>query len=178
MADLLALPSTMSDFDNMFIDQETGKLKLPRLIVSLLETPMYYQDLNKSADVQRRITKYFHTKAQDKWLYNDASYESLLKYFVVTKSNKEITVDLIKSMKDATEKKWTDDERKYIFQFIEKYFLTKKFVYKVLRDYVKATNVNWYDLYTNSHVIKSHIRHKLKSKIEKVIYELQRRDSK
>ena len=55
MAEYLSLPSTMSDFDDMFIDQETGKLKLPRLIVNMLETPIHYQDLNKSADIQRRI---------------------------------------------------------------------------------------------------------------------------
>jgi hypothetical protein len=130
---------------------------------------------NIDPTIQRRITKYFYAKLIDKWLYNDPIFDSLLKYLKIDKKEGEASVGLISS-KDLSKmkenNKISDIDANLMKQFIEVIFLNKKMVYHILRDYVNKTNMNWYDLYHNSRIIKKIIRHKLKKRIIRTIFEI------
>jgi len=65
------------------------------------------------------------------------------------------------------------DTRKYIFRYVEKVFITKKFIDKILRQYVNTTHIKWYDLFNNTDAIKDFFAYKLKKLIVSTIYELQ-----
>ena len=67
-----------------------------------------------------------------------------------------------------------EEDAKFIFKYIEKYFITRRFVEKVLREYVSTTHIKWYDLFNNSDTLIELFVHKLKKLIVSTIYELKK----
>ncbi len=140
-----------------------------------LNTDQRYYDLNYDPDTHKRAVDYIYTKTVEKWLYNRPEFESLLKYFTIRKSDNKYRVELIDDIEKAKLGKLDSDERKAIFHFIENYYITKKFVYKCLKEYVEKYHMNWYDFYTNSGNLREFLRHELKRKIKKSIYEISKK---
>jgi hypothetical protein len=154
------------------VDAMAGKIIIPAFYVSYDQLWANADDLDKDKKVRKKISKYFHTKATDKWLYNDSDFEPLTWYFTVTKDDKGCHVNIEKDLKTVSKKKFTDEEKKCIFMFIENYFLTEKFMYNVLDKFANMTKTKWYDLYQNSKLIKDFLRHELKKLIKKTILKM------
>ena len=131
--------------------------------------------LNEDPRYQDKVIDHFYTRLTEKWLYKEPIYRSLLKYFTVEKSGEKGTVSLISNPDKVTKTDAPVEKvnRRYIFKYIEKYFVTKKFVSRVLKEYVAVTHIKWYDLYNNTDTLKELLAHKLKKLILETIYELQ-----
>lgn len=170
-------PTYLSDVENILKDPVTGRWVIPQItfntgIYPYGRTQFDIDPLNDDVSYHHKVADYFHTKLTEKWLYSAPAYRSLLKYFKVTKSGDKVTVELIADKDQAGKHKVEQSEEKFVFKFIEKYFATDKFVYKILKEYVKVTHIKWYDLYYNSSTLKDLMRHKLKRVIISTMYEL------
>lgn len=132
--------------------------------ITTVTPPRYLgsNDLNKDKNIQDKIINYYYIKSIDKWLYND--FDELVDFFEV-KNNK------IKLVKNYKHKKSNDDKTNYymILHFIEKAILTKKLVKKVIKEYIKLADINWYDMYYHSRALKDLLIHRLRKKIIKLI---------
>ncbi|HLX52338.1 MAG TPA: hypothetical protein VKR58_00255, partial [Aquella sp.] len=113
---------------------------------------------------------YFYTKLTERWLYKDPLFKSLLRYFKINKSKDKGEVTLISDPEKTAESNVKEDDKKHVFKYIEKYFINRRFVEKVLREYVAVTHIKWYDLYNNTDNLKDLFNHKLKKLIKKTIY--------
>jgi hypothetical protein len=126
--------------------------------------------------IQKRAVKYFYIKTIDKWLYNDDEFECLLKYFKVKKADGEAHISLMTSSELSKRHddhvQLDDEDKNLVFQFIEVFFVNKKMIYSILKNFVKDNYITWLDLYHNSTVIKGVIRHKLKKRIIRTIFEI------
>lgn len=127
-----------------------------------------YEDINYDPKIQSRIINYFHKLTLDKWLMGDLSY--ILSYFSI---NDKGEVNLIKSAnptkndrgKQGYDKNNIRDAER-IIDFIEKYFLTKSVVRRVLDVYVSKTGDKWVYLHRHKGDIKRLMENKLIKLIE------------
>lgn len=154
------------------VDIGPGVVASPSVFLS--NEPKYY-DLNYDMDTHKRAVDYIYTKMVEKWLYNRIEFESLLKYFTVKKTDDKYRVELIDDIEKAKLNKLEKDEKKAILYFIERYYISKKFIYKCLKEYIRKYHINWYDFYTNSSNIREFVRHELKRKIKKSIYDISKK---
>jgi hypothetical protein len=176
MSTMLITPTNIDDYDWIFRNPVTGKWTIPVLEFNpLIPNPFYLEldPLNSDPRYHNRTIDYFHTKLTEKWLYKDPMFKSLLKYFHVSKKGDKGGVSLITDPEKLSKEKLSDDEEKYVLRYIEKFFITRRFVEKVLREYVAVTHIKWYDLYSNTDTLKDLFRHKLKKMIVKTIYSME-----
>jgi len=141
-------------------------IPLGTLIIPGTPTIPQFLDLNKNRDVQKQVTKYFRYKTLDKWLYGDML--DILGYFTISGGS----VDLIKKLsdyRDSTDINRSESDNEKIIEWIEKYILTYDAMSRILTNFVKETNANWYDLHKNEYFIKDIIQNKLKSIIKHTI---------
>jgi len=182
MSSFIMTPTNIDDLESIFKNPITGQWTIPVLTFNTSILNPFYQEidpLNNDPRYQDRVIEHFYTKLTEKWLYRDPLFRSLLKYFKVEKSGDKGTVSLISDPNKTTDiSKISDDDSKFIFKYIEKYFITKRFIEKVLREYVKTTRIKWYDLFSNTDTMKDLLRHKLKKLIVSTIYQLQERKEK
>lgn len=180
MSSFIITPTNVDLLESIFRDPITGKWYIPVLTFNTSYLSPFYREadpLNEDPRYQDRVIDHFWLKLTERWLYRDPSFRSLLKYFHVERDDERGTVSLVsdpgQAKKDVSD--INEENKMYIFKYIEKFFITRKFVEKTLRKYVDRTGIKWYDLYVNSDVIKDLLRHKLKKLIISTIYELQER---
>lgn len=99
-----------------------------------------YKNLNADPKIRKRITKYFYFKILDEWLDDELSH--ILNYL----SHKNGKIKKKKTNIKHHENKDKSNVRKKKADYIEKYVLEKKHVYKLLDKYTSKNKVNWYDL--------------------------------
>lgn len=179
MATFYLTPTNIDDLYFTLRDPITGRWTIPVLTFNpILKSPYYGEIdvLNTDPQYQNKVIDYFCTKLTEKWLFKDPIYKSLLKYFKISKSKEAGEVTLISDPDKISESNIShEDDNKYVFKYIEKYFITRRFCEKVLREYVATTRIKWYDLFHNSDTIKDLFRHKLKKLIVKTIYQLSKK---
>ena len=129
--------------------------------------------LNEDPRYRKEVIKHFYTRLTEKWLYKYPSFKSLLKYFKTERKGSNVRVSLIDNIDDASRSNVDDRDKKYVFKYIEKVFITKKFIRRVLTEYVKTTHIKWYDLYFNTSTLKDLFVHKLKKLIVSTVYDLE-----
>jgi len=181
MTSFVITPTNIDYLDSLFRDPITGKWVIPILTFNPMIPNPYFQDidpLNNDPRYQKRVVDNIYMRLTEKWLYKEPRFRSLLKYFVVEKSGNKGTVSLITNPDKASEAKVNEDDRKHIFKYIEKYFITERFVRKVLKEYVTVTHVKWYDLFNNTDTLKDLFGHKLKKLIIATIYGMQDKPKK
>jgi hypothetical protein len=167
------------DLINLLVrDPITGLWTMPAITFNIKTINPYYGEidpLNEDSRYQKRVIDHFYMRLVEKWLYKDPVFRKLLKYFTVEKNGDEIKVNLIPSLDKMSTTAVDKTTRKFIFRYIEKIFITKKFVDKILRQYVSSSRTKWYDLFNNTDMLKELFAHKLKKLIISTIYELQDR---
>lgn len=176
MTEFIMTPTNIDYLQSIIRNPMTGRWTLPNLTFNINYSNPYYNEidvLNDDPRYQEKIIDHFYFRLTEKWLFKDAIFNSLLKYFNADTSGTEGKISIISN---PDQKNYSDINlkfKKYIFKFIEKYFITKHFVDKVLRQYIKNTHLKWYDLFNNIDNIKNLFNHKLKRLIVKTIYQIQ-----
>lgn len=177
MSSFIVTPTNVDYIESLFRDPLTGKWFIPFLTFNTGIGNPYYSEadpLNEDPKYQKRVSKHFLMKLTEKWLYKDPSFKSLLKYFKVEKKGDKGIVSLIDDPDKVSDTaKFSKEDRMYVYKYIEKYFITRRFIEKILRSFVNTTHIKWYDLFNNNDTIKDLFRHKLKKLIVSTIYELQ-----
>jgi len=176
MTDFLITPTNVDFIESIFRNQISGRWTIPILTFNTNFSSPYYADadpLNDDPKYQKSVVDNFYLRLTEKWLYKDPVFRKLLKYFQVEKSGDEGKVSLISDPDKISKSDINEQYRKHIFKYIEKYFITKRFINKILNQYVKTTHIKWYDLFHNTDTIKDLFAHKLKRLIVSTIYELQ-----
>jgi hypothetical protein len=175
MSSFIMTPTNIDFLDSVFRDPKTGKWVIPYLTFNTVYQTPYYQidPLNDDPIYQGRVIDNIYNRLTEKWLYKDPLFRDLLKYFNVQKSGNNVTVSLIDNIQGQNDKVLDETMRNFVYRYIEKYFITRSFVAKVLREYVNTTHIKWYDIYNNIDTVKELMRHKLKKLIKTTIYELQ-----
>lgn len=176
MSDFPITPTDYNFLENLFRNPVTNKWTIPILTFNTKFINPFYGEvdpLNEDPRYQQRVVDHIYMRLTEKWLYKDPAFRKLLKYFNVEKNGDEGKVTLIKNIDETARTDVDEQYRKHIFKYIEKVFITKHFVDKVLRHYVRRTRVKWYDLFNNTDVLKDLFAHKLKRLIKTTIYHLQ-----
>jgi hypothetical protein len=178
MSEFIITPTNVDFLESIFRNPITGRWTIPILTFNTNLTNPYYGDidpLNNDPKYQKHVIDHFYVRLTEKWLYKDPIFKSLLKYFKVEKKGDEAKVSLVPNMDSVSKSNVDEKDRKYVYRYIEKVFITKKFVAKVLKQYVGVTHIKWYDLFYNTDTIKDLFVHKLKKLIVSTIYELEDR---
>jgi hypothetical protein len=176
MSEFIITPTNVDFLESIFRNPITGRWTIPILTFNTKFVSPYYGDidpLNDDPKYQKSVVDHFYMRLTEKWLYKDPIFRKLLKYFHVETSGDEGKVSLIDDLEKISESNIDEKYRKHIFKYIEKFFITKRFVEKVLRQYVNTTHIKWYDLFHNTDILKELFTHKLKKLIISTIYELQ-----
>lgn len=176
MSEFIITPTNVDFLESILRNPITGKWTIPILTFNTgWINPFYGQidPLNDDPKYQKSVSDNFYLRLKEKWLYKDPIFRSLLKYFRVEKSGDEIKVSLISDPDKISESQLNKEFDKYIFRYIEKYFITRRFINKILKEYVRTTRIKWYDLFHNTDTLKDLFAHKLKKLIISTIYELQ-----
>lgn len=180
MSEFFITPTNVDFLKSIFRNPVTGKWTIPILTFNTVYPNPFYKDidpLNDDPNYQKSVINYIYIKLTERWLYQDPVFRKLLRYFDVTKNGTEGQIALIEDIdsikeSDIETNELRDKYRKYIFKYIEKYFITKNFVGKVLKEYIRRTHTKWYDIFNNTDVIKDLFAYKLKKSIISTIYEL------
>lgn len=181
MQEFIITPTNIDFLDSVFRNPVTGKWAVPIMTFNTLYTSPFFAErdpLNEDGQYQNRVIDHFYIRLTEKWLYKDASFRKLLKYFYISKTKTEGSVQLIEDPEKVSKEDIDSVDRKYIFKYIEKFFVTRNLVEKALREYVGATHIKWYDLFYNSDAIKDILSRKLKKLIISTIYQLRDRKNK
>ena len=176
MSEFIITPTNVDFLESIFRNPITGRWTIPILTFNTKYINPYYGEidpLNEDPKYQKRVVEHFYMRLTEKWLYKNPIFKSLLKYFRIEKNGEEGKVSLVPNMDSVSRSNVDEKDRKYVYRYIEKIFITKKFVDRVLRQYVKTTHIKWYDLFHNTDTIKDLFAHKLKKLIVSTIYELE-----
>jgi len=177
MTTFIVTPTNVDYIQSLFRDPHTGKWTIPILTYNLDYVNPYYKEsdpLNDDPSYRNRVVDNIYMRLTEKWLYKDPLFRELGKYFIVNVENGKGNITLINSLDKKTDtSKLTNQDMLYIFKYINKYFISKKFVKKTLKDYINLTHMKWYDIFNNIDNVKSDLRKKLKKLIVSTIYELQ-----
>jgi hypothetical protein len=122
-----------------------------------------YTNLNADPRIHHRLSKYYRLKALDKWLYNDL--KNLLGYLKVSGKN----VSLISNLSNYKNKNESKEIMEMKIDYLEDELLTVKFIYRILRGFVLATNINWYDLHKNEKYLIQAFDISIKKKLKHLI---------
>lgn len=169
-------PTNIDLLESVFRNPYTGRWVVPVLTFNTTILNPFIGEidpLNEDPKYHSKVIDHFYIRLTEKWLYKDPEFRSLLKYFKIEKDGKEGKVSLITDIDKVNKEPVDKTDRKYIFKYIEKFFITRKIVSRILKKYVAVTHVKWYDLFNNTDVLKELFAHKLKKLIISTIYELQ-----
>ena len=180
MTSFVVTPANISVLPSIYRDPITGRWVFPVLTFDVGMSPFLgtIDPLHNDQRYQKKVIENIHLRLTEKWLYSYPAFDKLCKYFMINKESNKGTVSLINDPDKLSTGDISDDDRKYIFKFIEKFFISKKFVDKVLRSYINSTHTKWYDIFHNTDSIKDLFVHKLKKLIVNTVIELQKRSDK
>lgn len=174
MSNFIITPTNVDYLESIFRDPITGQWTIPIFTYNTAILPYQEFDyVNDDPKYQKRVINNLYIRLVEKWLYKDYEFKKLLKYFKVDNSGDELKVSLATDLDNLVKPNIDKKDEKYIFRYIEKIFITKRFIAKILKRYVATTRIKWYDLYHNTSLLKELIAHKLKKLIESTIYSIQ-----
>lgn len=168
---------TNTDFLNpIYFDNLTGKWTIPIISFDAHRINPYFGEidpLNEDKAYQQSVIDNFYMRLKEKWLYHKSIFRKLLKYFRVEKKDGSGHISIVPRMTDVSENNISKEDRRHAFRYIEKVFLSRKFVAKVLRQYVAVARIKWYDLFYDVENVRELFAHKLKKLILSTIYKLE-----
>lgn len=176
MSQFIMTPTNVDLLESLFRDPITGIWSIPILTFNTKYINPYYDQvdpLNEDPNYRKSVIDYFYLRLKEEWLFEEPIFRSLLKYFIVKEDNNEGTITLIDDPDKASSSTINEKYKKHIYKYIEKYFINKHFIKKILKQYVATTHIKWYDLFHNTDTLIELFAHKLKKLIIATIYELQ-----
>lgn len=150
------------------------------LLSPILYNPYYGEVdiMNEDREYQHRVISYFYSSLVERWLHKKDVFKRLLKYFRVSKADKEATISLVSDPEKNVDQKLSDADIKQIFHFIDKKFITKDAVEDALREYVDKHRFKWYNFYTNKELVQRLLYKELKHRIEDSLASLRHKITK
>lgn len=176
MSEFIITPTNVDLLESLFRNPVTGRWFIPTLTFNTSYINPFFSEidpLNNSLGYRDDVINNFYLRLKEKWLYKEPIYRSLLKYFTVKENGDKGTVSLIDDPDKASSDNINEKYKKHVYKYIEKYFISKHFVGKILKQYVNTTHIKWYDLFHNTSTLKDLFAHKLKKLIISTIYEIQ-----
>jgi hypothetical protein len=140
----------------------------------LYATPAYtiplpsYLDVNQNPETHRMLAKHFYYRTLDDWLWEDENMKDILNYIKVSDKG----VDVLNSMSEYKSTNISKDTQltyEQKIEFIEKKVLSVDNMEKILKKFVKETNIKWVELVKNHFFIKDLVKKYLKQKLEYMI---------
>lgn len=174
--EFILTPNDLAYFNSMFRNPVTGRWTIPTMMFNTQYASPYFNHsdpLNNDPAYQKTVIDNIYVRLTEKWLYKDPVFLSLLKYFDVTIDGNQGSIRLIDDPDNITSKSNMKYSR-HILKYINEYFVTKHFVSKILKQFVKLNDVKWYDLFEYSDILKSLFAKQLKKTIVSTIYQLQK----
>ena len=174
MTEFLVTPTNVDLIESIFRNPITGRWTIPVLTFNTKYLNPYFGEidpLNDDPSYQKSLIDHFYLRLTEKWLYKEPIYLGLLKYFDVNINGNEGTVSLISDPDRPIDLAVNEKYSRHILKYIEKHFITRRFIEKVLIQYIKNTRIKWYDLFHNIDTLKNLFAHKLKKLIISTIYE-------
>lgn len=132
---------------------------------SVLRRPVHGDVCDTSA-IRERVTKMFHKKMLDKWLFREENSKFINKYLKVVDGKVKL-IDSLKNTDDYINNDQKTVEKKV--DFIEDKILSLTDVYTILQQFVKGTNVSWCDLPKQSYFVREAIEKTLENKLMRMI---------
>lgn len=158
-------PANLIIRSNRFRNILTNEWAPPIYYFNIAE-PISYHPVHENKVYQKRVVKYFFLRLTEKWLHNTSYFDNLLKYFRInldSNNNGKGEIHLVESLDKLQPLSQNIKYKDPIFEYVIKYFITKKLVKKILKQYLAKTKLKWYDLYVNSSDIKDFFVQKLDS---------------
>jgi capsule polysaccharide modification protein KpsS len=167
-------PVEIASLGPLFLDEVTGRWIVPTKVYTTFVPPAAYDPVNDNKYYQKRTIEHFDYLLRNKWLHRKVEFRKLLKYFILEKKDDKVTVKMIDNLDKAVSQSYNDQNRRYIFDYIESVFLGEntKFVEGVLREYVKRAKAKWYDLVENYPTIIELLAKRLRRRIERTIVKI------
>lgn len=181
MSEFIVTPTNIDLLESLFRNPRTGRWVIPILTFNTNYINPYFGEsdpLNDDPNYQKSVIDNFYLRLKEKWLYKAPIFRSLLKYFIVEETGDKGTVKLVDDPDQVSNSITNEKYKNHIYKYIEKYFISRRLIKKILKEYVNTTHVKWYDLFHNTNTLKSLFAHKLKKLIISTIYELQERRAK
>ena len=175
MSRFFETPTYVNSIQELVWDPVTKKWYIPKLVIHVHDNARSKLSLiNNDPEYRNKVLEYFYTKLTEKWLYSEAMYEKLLKYFKATRIGDKVEIELMPHNFERTDadKAAQEEYKFFIFKYIDNHFATRKFVKDVLEDFIYTTGANWYDLYHNNQAVKQLFAKKLKKVIKQTRLEL------
>ena len=176
MSEFIITPTNVDFLESLFRNPVTGRWMIPILTFNTGFINPYYGEidpLNDDPNYRKSVIDNFYLRLKEKWLYKEPIYRSLLKYFIVKENGEQGTVSLVDDPDKVSSSNINEKYKNHIYKYIEKYFISKHLIRKILEQYVNTTHIKWYDLFHNIDTLKNLFAHKLKKLIISTIYELQ-----
>ena len=164
--------------ESILRDPINGYWTIPVLTFNTNYGNPFYDDLtilNSDRKYKSKIIDYIYTCLTERWLYKDPVFEQLLAFFKVKKSGLEGKVCLITNPEKKPDLEKNLAYKKFIYKYIETFFVTKLFVEKTLKSYVKNSDIKWYDLLDNKKILKGLFAYKIKNLIKDLITQIQKK---
>lgn len=128
-----------------------------------------YQDLNTDPYAIAQIVNYFHKLTLDKWLFGELI--DIINYFKIDGKGNVDIITSMKSYESKAYKKYSVSDMEKIVDFIEKYFLSKRVIKKVLAKYVAESGTEWVKLPRNKYFIRQLVSNKIMKLIKQAFVE-------
>lgn len=173
MTEFTLTPTNIEFIADIYRNPLTNRWMLPTL--TFQQPSQYYPQadpLNDDPRYRKHVVDHIYTRLSEKWLFKHPIYNSLLKYFTVERSGEEIKVKPVSTIEQAKSSNVSKADRRYVLRYIDRVFVTRRFVRRILKEYVGTTHIKWYDLYHNTNTLKDLFAHKLKKLIISTIYDL------
>lgn len=119
-----------------------------------------YSELNDDKSVIKAVTKYYYYKFLEKFLLSDMN--DLLGFLKI----KNGSVQFIKNKRDYSYKNDTAYNTDKKIKFLEKKFITKKIIYRIIKNYVSLNDIVWYKIQNNEYEFKKFLHKELKKIFE------------
>lgn len=167
-------PVEIASLGPLFLDDISGRWIVPTKVYTTFVPPTAFDPINENKYYQKRTIEHFDYRLRNKWLHRKTEFRKLLKYFTLEKKDDKVMVKIIDNLDKAVSQSYSEQDRRYIFDYIEEIFLGEdtKFVERVLREYVKRSGAKWYDLVENCPTIIELLAKRLRRRIERAIIKI------
>jgi len=166
-------PTFVDELGNVTRDPIVSKWQIRPILFNVTTFPQTYHPLDSDRSYQKRVIKDVYFRLTNKWLANSSIFQPLLAYFRVEHDGDDRRVSVINDIGDKSTGNVSPEDRKYVYQYIARVFISKKLVDRAVRRTVEKYNMHWYDILVNSRHVKKQAYRYLHKLIRKTVENLE-----
>lgn len=177
MGSLAYTPSHLGSMSGIYRDPHRGKWIIQPLRVHVGQYAQLYHPLDHDRAYQKEVLRDVKFRLRYKWLDNSRAFLPLLEYFRVEHDGEHRVVRLIRNLQQQSASNVSQDDRKYVWRFIEQVWVTDRTVRKAVEKALRKHRMHWYDVLANSGTIKRALARHLQQLITQTVEKLEQRTS-